>query len=230
MIIAGADGCKDGWICLTRDPRTGEVTGRVYRDGQELILQAPRPAVLAIDIPIGLPDTGPRDCDLEARKILGARRSSVFPAPLRPVLSARTWEEACAMREAIEGKRVSKQLAAILPKIREIDGLLCGDTGDARGFVREVHPEVSFLAWSGKPLQYSKKKSLGRIERLQLIEAYFGSQDINRLRGGHDVAVDDVLDAFAALWTAGRISRGEASTLPTSPLRDSQDLPMEIVY
>ena len=49
-------------------------------------------------------------------------------------------------------------------------------------------------------------------------------------RSEHDVAVDDVLDAFAALWTAGRIARGEASTLPISPLRDSQDLPMEIVY
>jgi predicted RNase H-like nuclease len=42
-------------------------------------------------------------------------------------------------------------------------------------------------------------------------------------------APDDVLDAFAALWSADRIARGEAINLPAIPPRDSVGLRMEIV-
>ncbi|MEW6348758.1 MAG: DUF429 domain-containing protein [Thermodesulfobacteriota bacterium] len=39
---------------------------------------------MRVDIPIGLRDHGPeRSCDLEARRLLGIRRSSVFPVPCR---------------------------------------------------------------------------------------------------------------------------------------------------
>lgn len=55
------------------------------------------PALVAavIDVPIGLPEAGPRTCDLEARRLLRApRASSVFPAPLRSMLSAHDQHEA----------------------------------------------------------------------------------------------------------------------------------------
>nr|WP_231640215.1 DUF429 domain-containing protein [Micromonospora sp. NRRL B-16802] len=40
-------------------------------------------AVIGIDIPIGLPDTGRRQADVLAYKLVGPRRSSVFMTPVR---------------------------------------------------------------------------------------------------------------------------------------------------
>jgi predicted RNase H-like nuclease len=45
-------------------------------------------AVVAIDIPIGLPDTGRRQADLEARAVVGPRWRSVFLSPVRAALQA----------------------------------------------------------------------------------------------------------------------------------------------
>ena len=41
---------------------------------------------------------------------------------------------------------------------------------------------------------------------------------------------DDIQDAIAALWTAHRLARGEAKSLPEHPPTDSTGLPMRIVY
>ena len=43
-------------------------------------------------------------------------------------------------------------------------------------------------------------------------------------------AMFDILDAFAALWTAERIAAGRARTLPEQPPMDDTGLPMRIVY
>ena len=67
-IIAGADGCRAGWLCITRDTAAGAVSAAVFPSAVQLIRQEPRPAVLTLDIPIGLPDTGSRACDLLARQ------------------------------------------------------------------------------------------------------------------------------------------------------------------
>ena len=42
------------------------------------------------------------------------------------------------------------------------------------------------------------------------------------------VGDDDILDAFAALWSAERLLRGEAITLPVEPELDATGLAMEI--
>ncbi|MGH9461043.1 MAG: DUF429 domain-containing protein [Vicinamibacteria bacterium] len=39
---------------------------------------------------------------------------------------------------------------------------------------------------------------------------------------------DDVLDAAAASWSAARIARGEAASLPAPPERDANGYPMAI--
>jgi predicted RNase H-like nuclease len=44
------------------------------------------------------------------------------------------------------------------------------------------------------------------------------------------VAHDDILDGLVALWTAERIVRGEARTLPEDPPVDRYGLRMEMVY
>ena len=104
-----------------------------------------------------------------------------------------------------------------------------------KGYVKmEVHPEVSFWALAGgRPMQHSKKRKAGREERQALVEKEFGDSAIATVRAGflrRDVADDDILDAFAALWTAGRIAAGRARALPRRPIRDSVGLLMEIRY
>lgn len=42
-------------------------------------------------------------------------------------------------------------------------------------------------------------------------------------------AEDDIVDAFVALWTAERVARGDAQTLPETPPKDRYGLRMEIV-
>lgn len=217
---------------MTRHSHSGEIASVVYDTAAALIAQQPSPAVLCIDIPIGLPDKGPRDCDRAARVFLRARRSSVFPAPLRPMLSVSTYENACQIGLLSTGKKISKQAWAILPKVREVDLALRGRTG-AAPIIREVHPEVCFAGWAGSPMRYAKKCPEGQQQRLELVATHFGFQSYEQVRQRHPrrlAADDDIVDAFAALWTAERVLAGRAQSLPALPPRDRCGLPMEIVY
>jgi predicted RNase H-like nuclease len=58
--IAGVDGCPAGWICLVWG-FNGRVELRLLVDAEEVVSLASRLDVLAIDIPIGLPDAGRRE-------------------------------------------------------------------------------------------------------------------------------------------------------------------------
>lgn len=231
MRAAGADGCRKGWVWIARRDG-GAIDAGCAGSAAELIASVPRLRVLAIDVPIGLPESGARACDQQARALLGARRSSVFPAPLRGVLGAGSWAEACERGERIDGRRMSRQAWAITPKVREVDELLRARPG-LRSRVCEVHPELSFRAWKREPLRHAKKTRAGHAERRALMDARFGADSFPDLRERfrrRDVADDDLLDAFAALWTAERVLRGEARTLPDPPPHDACGLPMRIVY
>jgi predicted RNase H-like nuclease len=234
-IVAGADGCRGGWVCIRKDLETATITADVHKTADTLFHQQPAPTVLAIDIPIGLCDDGPRQCDLAARQRLGRpRSSSVFPAPSRPLLKAESWEEAVRINKQRWGKSISKQAYAIFGKVREVDELLCRDPA-LRERVREVHPEVSFWAWNGgEAMRHKKKRAEGRDDRRALVDAHFGQaafDDARRKFLVKDVATDDILDAFAALWTAERIAYGTAKTLPPEGnVRDAKGLRMDIVY
>jgi predicted RNase H-like nuclease len=208
------------------------VSSRCFATAAQLLVQVPPPDALAIDIPIGLAEAGARACDLEARRVLGRpRNSSVFPAPLRRVLEAHSWEEACAIRKQIDGVRMSKQAWGIVGKVRDVNRELARHP-ELEGRVSEVHPEVSFRAWAGAPIQHAKRTRAGRGERRALVDAQFGPDAFGRVRAAQPtgrVAHDDILDAFAALWSAERILRREAGTLPPAPPRDRLGLPMRIV-
>jgi predicted RNase H-like nuclease len=230
VLAAGVDGCRGGWLCITRDG-SGALASACFATAEALFAQQPRPDALAIDVPIGLLPRGARACDRAARALLAKRRSSVFPAPPRAVLGAATWAEACAIRERLERKRMSRQAWAIVAKIRDVDDALRREPARAR-WVREAHPEVCFARWSGAPMAHPKKKAAGRAERLALVTRRFGPEVFAAVRLRHprgDVADDDLLDAFAALWTAERVLGGEAVALPPSPPLDATGLRMEIV-
>lgn len=121
----------------------------------------------------------------------------------------------------------------IYPKIRAVDEALRADE-KLRERVVEVHPEVCFQEWNGGvPMPHPKRTFAGARDRHRLVESLFGSDAFDNIRGQHrrsDAADDDILDAFAALWTARRIATGTALSLPENVPLDETGLPMRIVY
>lgn len=236
--VAGVDGCPKGWIRICREVESGALDFGVFEDVESLWQAAPHPEIVAIDMPIGLPASGARACDRAARKLLGERRSSVFPAPVRPAIVARDRDEASRLTEAVDGRRVGAQAWGIYPKIRALD-LALREMGAPRERIREVHPELSFMAWNGGvPMAHGKRTEAGRAERLQLVEGWLGEGLIERARNAgvdrphpkKDLDDDDILDAVATLWSAHRIRAGRSRSLPADPEHDDEGLPMEIVY
>jgi predicted RNase H-like nuclease len=144
-----------------------------------------------------------------------------------------TYDEASRISRERQNCGMSKQTFAFCPKIRSIDEALRSNPG-LRDRVYEVHPEVSFRAWNGGAAMTDPKKTLtGGSARLRLVSAHFGDEAFGAVRANYsrrDVADDDILDAFAALWTAERIAAGRARTLPEQPQTDDTGLPMRIVY
>ena len=227
--VRGVDGCVGGWFAISLDPNGGQPTSRVFPDATALF-EGDDWTVTAIDVPIGLPSQGPRECDVGARRLLQDRRSSVFPAPLRCTLSVDTYEDACRLSAAVSGKKLSKQAFAILPKIRQVDNVLRCHPLKVAG-LREVHPEVCFTYWNGgRPMQYAKRSGFGFIERFRLIEQAFpGSAE--RFRNEHPAnedSDDDILDALAALWTALRLHASTAVRIAPEEARDEVGLSMNI--
>jgi predicted RNase H-like nuclease len=231
--IAGVDGCPSGWVCVLEELPSRRLGSKIFQSLADIFTAAPQIAVLAIDVPIGLTDAGPRLCDIEARRRLRPHRaSSVFSAPIRPTLVARTYAEACEISFRAQQKKLSKQSWAIYPKIREVDEFMRQHADLARR-VYEVHPEVSFAAWNGAPLACRKKSAEGLAQRSELVGGHFGESAFSSVRQRYrrrDANADDILDAFAALWTAERIAAGTSESLPAEPPIDAAGLPMRIVY
>ncbi|MGO9313734.1 MAG: DUF429 domain-containing protein [Syntrophobacteraceae bacterium] len=230
-LICGVDGCKAGWIAVFKGLDAGDVFWNVFPTFEQLAFRTPTPQVIAVDIPIGLPNEGPRACDLEARSKLGRRASSVFPAPIRPVLAATSYNEACQIRFHAEKKKMSRQAWGIVSKVREVDELL-RQNPELRSRIREVHPEVCFYYMNGGiALPDSKRTEAGQIARRILLQPQFGEW-LNiavTAQRPYGCAPDDILDGFAALWTAERIAESRASSIPAIAAVDSCGLRMEIV-
>ena len=233
MWVAGVDGCRGGWFRVCRDTGSGALAFDLLQSVSALVERSPGPAIVGLDMPIGLPAAGRREADTTARRCLGPRRSSVFPAPVRAALRARTREEASDITERRDGRKVGPHAWGLYAKIRSLDEALAKNAS-ARSRIREVHPELCFWAWnSGAPMKWAKRTPQGLAERVTLAEAWLGAGILERARGSHRkkvLADDDVVDAIAALWTAHRIAAGVAKTLPDSPPHDETGLPMEIVY
>jgi predicted RNase H-like nuclease len=232
----GIDGCRVGWFCVILDDRD-HWSFRVAPDEQGVGELAAGADSMLIDIPIGLCDSGPegRDCDREARRLLGrGRASSVFSAPARRTLVANGYADALACNRQATGRGLSRQAWGIVPKIRAIDALL-REQRTLRGVLRECHPELCFWALNGRrAMQYNKKQGQGQQERLAVLECYFPHCDeLFELASEkflrREVARDDIIDAMVCAVTA-KLGYGRYQTVPVRPPRDTQGLPMEIVY
>lgn len=203
--LFGVDGCRGGWVVAeSRGPADTPVF-RVERTFKGLLaaLDGER-ALIAIDIPIGLPsgppaDDGRRRADAEARALLGPRAMSVFPAPCRQTLAGNSYREACQIEVAARGwgTGISQEAFGILPKIRELDEVITlahqQPVGSGAGIrIREAHPEVCFAMLNGgagpaQGMAHAKRickvcratgaDCTGQADRLALLRDWFGPFD-----------------------------------------------------
>ncbi len=230
--VAGVDGAPGGWAVVIKDGH--RLITRKVASLSDLLDGDLDFDIIAVDVPIGLLDAyevGGRACDRAARQLLGrSRGSSVFPAPVRPVLAAASWEEACirSRASAPHGKAISKQTFGILPKIKEVDELL-QTRHQLREVVREAHPEVCFSELVGNPMTYRKASILGREERRRALMRPFPElQVIEKTGRDQGLPIEDILDATVACWSALRLIEGRARSLPDAVSHDATGLPMAI--
>ncbi len=229
-VVGGLDGCPGGWVLATVpvDSATTAFTITVLPSLEPVVgeLAVGRMVCAAIDIPIGLADQEPRSCDVAARRALGPRRSSVFPAPARAVLEAHSYVEACALSRRACGKGISKQLYNILDKIRTVDAL---QTPGLQDQLFEMSPELSFAELTGRPMSANKRTAEGLDDRRDALASAFGGKVRSILEGPPPAGAkrDDVVDALIGAWTARRRAAGLQVRLGGD--MDARGLRMEII-
>jgi predicted RNase H-like nuclease len=236
--LAGIDGCPSGWIVAYARTDLSEVRVRLVPRFTEVANAPEAPAVIAIDIPIGLPERagyGGRAAENAVRPLLGARQSSVFSVPSRAAIDARDYREACriALLTSEPPRKVSKQLFMLAPKIREVDAALRADTTLSQR-VFEVHPEVAFWRLNEEQALSEPKKVKSRpyepglaLRRRLLIKAGL-SADAVEAAPPKGAGPDDLIDALACVAIAQRIHAGTARSLPDPPERDAHGLAMAL--
>lgn len=207
-LVLGVDGSRDGWVAIRMDG-TMVLGAATYPDFGALLNAEGEAAVVAVDMPIGLPtaDGWPRAADGAARAFIGRMRSSVFVVPPAEALGAPTHAEAVQRCRGAGIPGLSQQAYALRHKVFEV----AEHAADPR--VHEVHPEVSFAAMNGGHLRHGKRTWNGCQERMRIL-ARAGITIPDELGGVGRAGVDDVLDAAAAGWSATRIALGEAGHLP----------------
>jgi len=214
-LVAGVDGAPEGWVaCIV------EVDGNgISFSAAATLAQVwdPTWAVVAIDMPIGLPSGEPRTADGEARAILRHRRSTLFRTPDHAVLAANDYAQ--ARRSSVEacGTSLMKQAFNLLPKIIEVRDHL----GGPQPHVHEVHPESSFTVMNGGEPLLRKASATGLEQRAALVAAW--RPPLAPMAAGLSV---DALDAAAAAWTAERILRGEHLVLGADDGTDPDGYPL----
>jgi predicted RNase H-like nuclease len=248
VTVAGVDGCKAGWVAVIRDD--AGTRAQVFGSFDALLAAIPDDAVVAVDMPIGLPDfttKGGRGPEMLVRPLLGQRQSSVFSIPSRAAVHAEAaeftdleaWYAAhrrsseIAMRTSEPPRGVSIQAFGIFAKIREIDALMISRP-ELRERVIESHPEVAFWRLNGGQAMRLPKKIKGRVNPDGMAERKTLLARVGHGRGFLDqppprgAAADDFLDACAMMLIAERHRRGETMSFPSPPGRDINGIPVAI--
>lgn len=219
--VVGLDGCPDGWIAAVLEDDA--LAGFEFHASAPAALDSHSDAaILAFDIPIGLSAHGRRAADDAARQFLRGRASSVFNAPPRLVLDIATsavggrsrseaYAEANEATRQVSGRGLSSQSFALALKIADVDQV----RADPRVF--EAHPEVTFAHLAGSRLLPRKKTWDGLMQRRALLSVQgLAIPDVVGDVSARSAA-DDIVDAVACAWTAGRIAAGVARSFPDPP-------------
>jgi predicted RNase H-like nuclease len=221
-VVTGVVPLRNGW--MTASCKIAGITMSCedpvfYSAFVDILDNKPTFDVVAVHSPIGYLDQstpGGRNCDREARAMLGARRgSAIRSAPSRAMLRG----------EVTDGlDAVSKVL---LRHYREIAEEV---TSYRQRTVYEVEPELTFFELNDRtPLRYSKHSEFGRDERRKILEARI--QGVDRILSADlpGAKISRLLDAAACMWTARRIFAKVGTRIPEDPEWDSEGVRMEIV-
>lgn len=214
--MLGVDGCRGGWAVVALED--GHVETLSVSTIAELL--GDPATVIAVDIPMGEIGPSGRRAEVEARRYLPGRASTIFTPPLLAACAAPSYDEARAITRSITGASVSRQawgLRRAMLDARPHWGV------DPLRF-HESHPECAFRAMAGEVLTTRKATVEGARERLALLRV----QGID-LGPTHDRRLaTDLIDAAAIAWSAQRVARGEAFSLPSPPEHDAQGRPVAI--
>jgi predicted RNase H-like nuclease len=221
MAVLGVDGWRGAWAGALLDGRS--VTLLALPD-VAAVLAVPDVELIGIDMPIGLSDDGPRQCDVQARRLLGRARSSVFPAPLRVVLGCPDYAAACDESRRASGKALSVQAWNLVPAIRALDDALDDVPTDR---VREVHPELAFRALDDR-VEAPKATARGLAQRIRALEPVMDVLDA-LAEAPPGVPAVDALDACAAAWSARRLADGRGECVGDGAT-DRRGRPMRICW
>lgn len=223
--VMGVDACKRGWIAIVIEDG---VTGAYFaEDIQMLIARADADGpldVVAVDMPIGLPDRGHRQADVLARAAIGPLWPAVFMTPVREALMAADHATASAINRERTGQGISIQAFGLKPKLLQVEQWVRQTTVR----VVEIHPEVCFARLAGSPLT-ARKSSWAGAEHRRALLADAGIRLAGDLgQAGASAAIDDVLDAGAAAWAARQVLFGHAQPIPNPPETFSDGWPCAI--
>jgi predicted RNase H-like nuclease len=208
----GVDACRAGWVAVVLDD--GLVTAtRLAATLEQIVTAYPQARAIGVDMPLGLVERGWREADRLGAARLGPHRSRLFLVPPRAVWEAATHEEAVRRCRQLTDPPAgcSRQAWGLREKLLPANELYAAQ--QHRLF--EVHPEISFAELNGgRPVAASKKTWNGQLARRALL----GGVGISLgLVTAGTVPPDDILDAAAVAWSADRIARGQASSLPDPP-------------
>jgi len=186
----------------------------------EVLDYKPSFAVIGVHAPIGFLDEstpGGRECDQQAREMLGARRgASIRSAPSRALLRGEVAPDVDAVTGIL--LRHYREIAAEIAPYRQRT-------------VYSVEPELTFYELNaGVPLQYSKRTEYGRDERKALLRGRIDQVDRILESELPKVRESRLIDAAACMWSARRILAKIGTRIPENPEWDSEGLRMEIIY
>jgi predicted RNase H-like nuclease len=230
MQMTGVDGCPAGWVAVTLGQSGGPAQVRAGGSLAALLtslLADGGPAVVGIDMPLGLLEAGWREADRAARGQLGPRRSSMFAIPPRAVWAEPTYPAANRRCRELTGQGFSIQAWGLRAKLLEANAYraACGYP------LYEVHPELAFGAIAGQPLAHSKHTPAGRELRRELLaRAGIVLPGITLPGPPGPAPATDMMDAAAAAWSAARIAAGQEVVLPDHPQRDPHGREIAVRY
>lgn len=238
-MFVGIDGCRAGWVAASIN-NNNKIDIYIYKNINELWKSFEKADLIFIDIPIGLVDSHikekERNCDSDARKLLGLKRgSSIFQTPSREAVRSFNYKDAYKINKSITGRKISIQTWNICKKIKEADNFL-SESKKAINIIRESHPEICFYALSGNPMVFSKKNINGVFERKNILKKFIPNLDfiLDSALAKYNQSqanIDDFLDCLVLAISAKlAFKSGNISKIPITEQIDSKGFIMQISY
>lgn len=241
-VLVGVDAYSKGWVAAVQ--KGSDFGVETFNSFASLAKAFEATAIIAIDIPIGLPEEivgRGRMAEQAVYPLVHKRRQSVFPMPARAVvelcgqrtrglsqiLAAHQVASTLARARSSPPRGLSIQSFSILPKVWDVDTELRADPALAER-VFESHPEIALTVLNnGVEMQHGKKTAAGQRERKDLLIRSGFPEPLVETRITA-IPEDDRIDALVMLSVAGRIADERAQSYPERPDRDAYGLPIAI--